>query len=374
MSCRLSDLDDIMLYLTEALPFPFRVVDGVPFKVVDAFRLLACTLVRRFGCSRQPSDLESGIKYFRLLLNLPLRDTDTQVSKVSAELANALSFKTELDPTSEYDNVKEVLSLYLYCASCHPSEEYTASVLSRLALAVTNRWCRTGKSEFFEQVVGYLRKGCKGYRPKDRPELAILLVLLLSQHWSVAGTEDNRQEVMALYNEYLPLLPSGHYLQPLARVAIALVATSQPGGDESDSLEETINCLRATLDCLPPESQYRSMSLYVLAKLPETRYERFGREECLREADLCAEEALTIYHSENLQSLCDCDGGPASTILSLIHANGSTVALEEEIQRSHERLSGTQPGQIGHSHALLNSHVVYLMKYLHSNKTSGLRP
>jgi hypothetical protein len=209
MSCRLSDLDDIMLHLTEALLFPFRVVDGVPFKVVDAFRLLACTLVRRFGCSRQPSDLESGIKYFRLLLNLPLRDTDTQVSKVSAELANALSFKTELDPTSEYDNVEEVLSLYLYCASCHPSEEYTAGVLSRLALAVTNRWSRTGKAEYFEQVVGYLREGCKGCRPKDRPELAILLVLSLSVHWSVAGTEDNRQEIMALYNEYLPLFPLG---------------------------------------------------------------------------------------------------------------------------------------------------------------------
>lgn len=42
--CRLSDLDGIMLYLIEALLFPLRAVDGVPFKVVDAFRLLACTL------------------------------------------------------------------------------------------------------------------------------------------------------------------------------------------------------------------------------------------------------------------------------------------------------------------------------------------
>ncbi|KAF8273444.1 CHAT domain-containing protein [Lactarius quietus] len=344
-----------MLYLTEALLFPFRVVDGVPFKVVGAFYLLACTLVRRYGSSRQPSDLETGIEYFRLLVHLPLRDTDTQVSKVSAELANALSSKTELDPTCEYDNIKEVLSLYLHCSPWHPSEEYTASVLSRLALAVTNRFSRTGKSEYFEQVIGYLREGCKRCQPKDRPELAVLTVLLLTQHSSIADTGDNYQEIMALYNEYLPLLPSGHYLQPLARAAIALVATTHPTGcDESDRV------------------QYRSMCLHVLAEFLRTRYERFGREECLREADLCAKEALTLYESENLRSLRDSDGGQTSTMLSLVHANGSTAALGEEIQLSHERLSRTQPGQTGHNHALLNSRLVYLMKYSHSKETSDL--
>lgn len=373
MSRRSLDLDDIILYLTEALLVPFRVIDGVPFKAVGAFHLLACTLVRRFECSRQPSDLESGIKYFRLLLHLPLRDTDTQISKVSAELANALSFKTELDPASEYDNVEEVLSLYLHCTPWDPSEKYTASVLSRLALAVTNRLNRTWKLEYFERVVGYLREGCKLCRPEDLPELAVLLALLLTRHTFRTGTEDSYQEITALYNKYLPLLPSGHYLQPHARLAMALVATIQPtGGDESDSHEEMINCYRTTLNCLPTGSQYRSACLHGLAGLLRGRYERFGREECLREADLCTEEALTLYESENLQSLRDSDGGLMSTLLSLIHADSSTAALEEEIRYSHERLSGTQPGQAGHSHALLNSHLVYVTKYSHSGETVDL--
>ena len=373
MSRRSSDLDDIILYLTEALLPPSRDVGGVPFQVVGAFHLLACTLVRRFERSRQPSDLESGIKYFRLLLHLPLRDTDTQISKVSTELANALSFKTELDPTSEHDNIEEVLSLYLHCAPWDSSEEYTASVLSRLALAVTNRLSQTGKSEYFERVVGYLREGRKLCRPEDRPELAVLLALLLSRHSFRTGMEDSYQEIMALFNEYFPLLPSGHYLQPLARLEMGLITTVQPtGGDESDSLEEMIDSCRAILNCLPPGSQYRTMCLHALAELLRGRYKRFGREECLREADLCTEEALTLYESENLQSLRDSDGGSTSTILSIIHANGSTAALEEEIQRSHERLSRTQPGQPGHGHALLNSHLVYLMKYLHSNETADL--
>jgi hypothetical protein len=304
ISGQLSYLDDIILHLTEAVLFPFRVVDGVPFQVVDAFRLLASTLVRRFECSRKPSDLESGIKYFRLLFYLPRRDTDTQISKVSAELANALSFKTELDPNSEHDNIEEVLLLYLHCESSDPSEQYTSGVLSRLALAVTNRLSRTGKAEYFEQVVGYLREGLKLCRPKDRPELAVLLVLSLSVHSYRASTENNYQEIMALYNEYLPLLPSGHYLQPLARMAIILVAiTEATGGAESDSDEVTINSLRATLNCLPPGSQYRSMVLHTLAGLLRARYERFGREECLKEANLCAEQALALYNTENLQSL-----------------------------------------------------------------------
>ncbi|KAI9441240.1 hypothetical protein H4582DRAFT_1360259 [Lactarius indigo] len=172
------DLDDIILYLTEALLFPFRVVDGVPFKVVDAFCLLLCILVRRFECPRQPSDLEFGIRYFRLL-HLPLKDTDTQISKVSAELANALGFKTELDPTSKHDNIGEVLSLYLYFAPWVPSEEYTASILSRLALAATNRLSRTGKSEYYERAVEYLRERRKICQPKDHSELTVLLAIYL---------------------------------------------------------------------------------------------------------------------------------------------------------------------------------------------------
>ncbi|KAH9060579.1 hypothetical protein EDB87DRAFT_592172 [Lactarius vividus] len=252
-SCRSSDLDDIIMYLTDALVLPFLVVDGVPFKVVSAFDLLACMLVRRFKCSRQPSDLESGIKYMRLLLHLPLRDADTQISKVSsAELASALSFKTELDPTSEHDNIEEVLSLYLYFAPWDPSEEYTASVLLRLASAVANRLTRTGKPEYYERVVGYLRQGRKLCRHKDHPELAVLPAILLIWHLSHTGTEDSYQEMMALYNEYLPHLPSGHYLQPPARLSMGLAATvHSKGGDESGGHDEAINCCRATLNCFP---------------------------------------------------------------------------------------------------------------------------
>ena len=157
MSWRLSDLDNTMSYPTEALLFPFRLSIACLLKAVDPFCLLACTLVRRFVCYRQPSDLESGTKCFRLLhLGIP-----THRSRMFRP--------TLLDPTSSCDNMKEVLLRYLYCASCHPSEEYTMSVLSRLALAVTNRMNRTGKSEYFGQVVDYLRRGCRLCRLKDRP-------------------------------------------------------------------------------------------------------------------------------------------------------------------------------------------------------------
>ncbi|KAI9465714.1 CHAT domain-containing protein [Lactarius psammicola] len=318
---------------------------------------LASAKVYRNNMSHQSLDLDDIILYLTEALLLSFRDRRWQAFS---------------NPSSEHDNIEEVMTLYLHCAPWDPSEEYTASVLSRLALAVTNRFSRTGKSEYFERVIGYLREGHKLCRPNDRPELAVLLVLLLTQHSFRTSTEDNYQEIMALYNEYLPLLPSGT-LQPLAPMAIALVATNQStGGDESDSHEEMINSCRATLNCLPLGSQYRPMCLHLLAELLRGRYGLFGREECLREADLCTDEALTLYESENLQSLRDSDGGQASTILSLIHASGSTAALEEEIQHSHERLSGTQPGRIGYNHALVNSYLIYLMKYQRSNETADL--
>lgn len=77
-----------------------------------------------------------------------------------------------------------------------------------------------------------------------------------------------------------------------------------------------------------------------------------------------------MYETKNLQTLRDSDGGSTSTTLSLIHANGSTAALEEDIRRSSRQPD--RPGKTEHDHALLNSHLVCLTRYSHSNETADL--
>ena len=367
ISRQTSDLDDNIFYLTEALLLPHSVVDGTRFKMVGALYLLSCAIVRRFQHTRQPPDLECGIQFFRYLLYLPLKEVGSQFSKVSAELANALSYRTERYPASEQENIEEVLTLFLGCLPWDHSEEYTAAVLSRLALAVTNRLLRTGQSERFEQVVGYLREGRKACRPKDHPELSVLLAFVLSWQSFHTGQDNDYEEIMALFNEHIPLLPPRHYMRSLAQMAMGSFTISQ-----SESIEESINACRAALNCLPSGRQYRPMCLYVLASLLRERYKYFGNEECLREAELCANEAFSSYQSENLQSLRDSDSGPTSTILSLIHANSSMAGLEEEVRRSHERLADTRPDDDNHRHALLNSHLIHITKYAHSNDLTDL--
>ena len=144
--------------LTEALLFPFHISNRAsPFDSVGALYLFACALIRRFECTWQPSDLEYGIICFRRLLYLPLRTDGIQFSTVSAELANALSHKTKIDPDGEQQNdIEEVLALYLSCLPWDPLEKHTAAVLARLTLAVLDRLARTGQSERLEEVVGYL--------------------------------------------------------------------------------------------------------------------------------------------------------------------------------------------------------------------------
>ncbi|KAI0249199.1 hypothetical protein BJV78DRAFT_712607 [Lactifluus subvellereus] len=373
ISRQTSDLDDIIFYLTEALLLTHCAVNGTRFNIVGALYLLSCAIVRRFEHTRQPPDLECGIQCFRSLLYLPLKKAGFQFSKVSAELANALSYKTERYPASEQENIEEVLTLYLSCLPWDPSEEYTAAVLSRLALAVAHRLGRTGQSERFDQVVGYLREGRKVCRPRDHPELSVLLAFVLSRQSLHAGQDIDYEEIMALFNEHLPLLPPRHHTRILAQMGIMLlIVTRSAGGDIPDGVEEGINGCRAALNCLPSGRQYRPICLYVLALLLRERHKYFGNEECLREAELCANEAFSSYQSENLQSLRGSDNGPTSILLSLIHADSSIAGLEEEVRHSHERLASTQPGDDNHRLTLLNNHLIYLAKFARSDDLTDL--
>lgn len=368
-----SDLDDVIIFLAEALLFPFRIIDGNRLNSVGALYQLAYALVHRFEHTRQPSDLEHGINHFRHVLYLPFRNTDHHFSTISAQLATALSDKTRLHPSSEQGNIEEVLTLYLSCRPWDPTEKDTAAVLARLALAVAFRLQWTGKSERFEEVVRYLREGCRLCQSKDLLALSVLLAFILSWHWHCTGMTNDFHEIMTLFNENLPLLPTGHYLQPLAQVSMWHLTNSQSiGSDTSDRVVEAINMCRALLNTLPAGPQYRPMPLYILARLLRQRYEHFGNEECLKEAELCTEEAFSLSQSEEFQSLCHTGNGPTSTMLPIINADSSMAGLEEEIRHSDERLAVAKPGDGGYIDAVLNSHILYMIKFDHSNNLADL--
>ena len=369
-----SDLDDIIACLTEALLFPFHISNCAGrFDYVGALYLFACALVRRYKCTLQPSDLEYGIICFRRLLYLPLRTTDIRFSSVSAELADALSYKTEIDLDSEPRNIEEVLTLYLSCLPWDPLERRTAAVLVRLTLAVTSRLSRTGRSERFEEVVGYLYEGRKVCLSDDLPELSILLAFALTWQMTYTNSANDVQEIMTLFNENIPFLPPGHYILPLAQISMGQLVISQSvGGDSSDRLVEAINFCRASLNCLPPGPQYRPMALHVLAALLRERYDYFGDEDSLKEAELCTEEVYNLCESEELQSLRYTDNGPTGSVLSHIHASASAAGLEKEIRRSNDRLAVTQPYDSRYRRVLLDQELLYMSKYAHSNSLEYL--
>jgi len=369
-----SDLDDIIACLTEALLFPSHISSRASrFNSVGTLYLFACALVRRFRCTWQPSDLEYGIICFRRLLYLPLKTADIRFSTVSAELADALSYKTQIDPDGEQQNIEEVLALYLSCLPWDPLERRTAGVLARLTLAVACRPSRTGQSGRLEEVMGYLYEGRKVCPPDDFPELSILLAFVLTWQRSYTNTANDVQEIMTLFNENIPLLPPGHYVLPLAQISMAQLVVSQSiSGDSSDRLVEAINFCRATLNCLPPGPQYRPMVLHILAALLRERYNYFGDEDSLKEAELCTEEVYNLCESEELQSLRYTDNGPTGSLLSHMHASTSISGLEKEIRRSNDRLAVTQPCDSGYRRALLDQDLLYLSKYAHSNSLADL--
>ena len=148
---------------------------------------------------------------------------------------------------------------------------------------------------------------------------------------------------MTLFNENIPLLTPRHYVLPLAQISMGHFVCHFPISwwCSSDRLVEEINLCRATLNCLPPGPQYRPMILHVLAALLRERYNHFGDEDSLKEAELCSKEVSNICESEELQSLLHTDNGSTGSMQWYIHASASTAGLEKEIRRSNDRLAVT---------------------------------
>ena len=147
--------------------------------------IFTCILIRHFQRTRQPPDLDYGIKS-----------------------AAALDYKRQLEPNSEQKNI-EMLTLYLTCFPWDPLEGHTASVLARLALAVATR---TGQSERLEEVVGCLYEGRKLCPFKDLPELDIIMAFVLTWQRCHTNVANEVQEIMAMFNENIPRLRPGHYV------------------------------------------------------------------------------------------------------------------------------------------------------------------
>ena len=120
------------------------------------------------------------------------------------------------------------------------------------------------------------------------------MALVLSNHYRCTEKLNAFEEIMALFNDNIPLLPPGQYMRPLAQGTVAELFISQSiGGDSSpsDGLVEAINHFRAILNYYPPGTQHRPMALFVLSLLLRQRHRAFGDEECLKEAELCVKEA-----------------------------------------------------------------------------------
>ena len=114
------------------------------------------------------------------------------------------------------------------------------------------------------------------------------------------------------------------------------------------------------------------MILHVLAALLRERYNHFGDEDSLKEAELCSKEVSNLCESEELRYLLHTDNGSTGSMQWYIHASASTAGLEKEIRRSNDRLAVTQPYDSRYRRALLDQELLYMSKYAHSNSLADL--
>ncbi|KAI0306164.1 CHAT domain-containing protein [Multifurca ochricompacta] len=350
----ISYLDDIVSQFTEAILLPSRFLDGISLDVATAFTLLTHTLFRRFVRTRQLSDLECVIEFCRHLLSsgLLVKGIRAQFLMVLGVFLRALDYQTELAPSNDLEDAGWMVAVYRDFVTLDHSDELTPIAFPSIAISLSGKILGSGQSEHLVQMVEHTREAHKLPQLKDNLGLSALLALVLGMYSAFIGA-DNSQEIAALCDESLSLLPSGHGARHIAHLATWWLASLQLFVvSDVDAIEDGINSVRALLKTMPSGSRDRSICLFGLSDLLRRRYDYFGNEECLKEAKLCAEEAIFQHiNRPEMVSLTEAlaysnNSGWMGALLSLRRADSLAATPEDNtvqgVAERYQAIFGTR--------------------------------
>jgi CHAT domain-containing protein len=284
---------------------------------------LARALILRFDREKQPSDLEYGIKYLRLLLRLPLsaQITGVQFAAVVTELVEALSHEIELNLKKQRENIEEMLALYCKLPSWGPLNKYVAHILSIMSRNVFRHSFRTGILDYVEQLMVHLREARKFCQPKDHPELSIdladlLMVLLLHGNFQ----RNYMEEMKELANEAASSLPPNHprRLEPFYTILVSDMFQLAFLDQSVDCVTKVINTTRVIINELTASRTHSPSTFHLLLSIVlYTRYQSSGDDDSLKEARESMKDAFDLYKPVELPSHYRTSDGWLNKLFSL---------------------------------------------------------
>ncbi|KAH9069351.1 hypothetical protein EDB83DRAFT_2314388 [Lactarius deliciosus] len=332
------DLDECIVYLTEAILLPHLPSDPPGDSIVRILFDLASVLLSRSQESELPEDVQSSVIYFRYLRDhfRSIETFDIPRSEFATYLVVTLAHQVELGIGDAMQDIEEMTVLCRELLSSDISKDYPMEAIMPFSGAIITEFDKTNAKEPPREVIEVLRMAT--IPQPDLDLVSFALARCLCTRFQMTFAIDDYKEAMPILDRIIASRPSSDSLNAMRDKAIwmivSLVLARTTTNPNPEDLENPIYRLRALLSTPFLEDSYRSAITEILRSYEKKRFEYFGVTTSLAESHSGDPDAVTSLSSSQRpatfeRGIAKSSGDPEDERTQLLHELLTSIRNDE---------------------------------------------
>ena len=249
LTSRNDDLNQSILYLTEAILLPLRVSGEFGVDVIEIFSELAFAIIQRSKTSNELEDANFAIRCLRCLRGQPLGSFSSRALRheVLESIIVELGIRVASGSTDGMQDINDVITIYDELLGSDHLESSSFRAPRALLLVIAH--CGHGNRPILDQCIRLLRKA--SIRWPNSPVFSIALALSLYYRFDEMPTNDDFEEATTILNRIIDFPSTGNSLGLWQRLSLSilrsLAGTRATLYQKPEYVEEAISHFRSPL-------------------------------------------------------------------------------------------------------------------------------
>ncbi|KAH9053737.1 CHAT domain-containing protein [Lactarius vividus] len=354
------DLDECIVYLTEAILLPHLPSDPPGDSIVRMLFELASVLLSRSQESEQPEDVQSSVIYFRYLRDHfeSIETFDIPRSEFSTYFVVTLAHQVELGIGDAMQDIEEMTALCRELLSSDISKDYPAEAIMSFSGAIITEFDKKNAKEPPQEVIEVLRMATTIPQP-DLDVVSFALARCLCTRFQMTFATDDYEEVMPILDRIIASHSPGECLNTMQDKAIwmivSLVLARTTTYPNPEDLENSLYRLRALLTNPSLEDSHRSNIAELLQSYAKYRIDYFGVSGSLAETrsgdpNVVTSPSLSLRAATSKRSFTESIGDPEDGRTQLLAEllasirNDEVSNVGEAVEYGRKLSSPSHPG------------------------------
>ncbi|KAH9036268.1 CHAT domain-containing protein [Lactarius hengduanensis] len=332
------DLDECIVYLTEAILLPHLPSDPPGDSIVRILFDLASVLLSRSQESELPEDVQSSVIYFRYLRDhfKSIETFDIPRSEFATYLVVTLAHQVELGIGDAMQDIEEMTVLCRELLSSDISKGYPMEAIMSFSGAIITEFDKKNAKEPPQEVIEVLRMAT--IPQPDLDLVSFALARCLCTRFQMTFAIGDYKEAMPILDRIIASCSPGDSLNAMQDKAIwmivSLVLARTTTYPNPEDLENSLHRLRALLTIPSLEDSHRSDIAELLRSYEKKRFEYFGVTTSLAESHSGDPDTVTSLSSSQRPAtfewgIAELSGGPEEERTQLLQELLTSIRNDE---------------------------------------------